>query len=495
MMAVVMMPILLGSRCNQTNQRCGNNQGGTPIGCTAPNVPQCLNNCRPEHTETAANAGAACAIDPCAPNSVWTTSPSPVGVCPPEFFCNNARHPSYPTNLQVGRCVRTAQRGALGCDPEDRSCETGTYCRAFTGFSPGGGLTSCTGLARPQHISAASGFNGMCVLPVREGGSCDANPGELGCLQCEAGTTCQLDNTTGLRVCQRPCTTSADCSCAPGSTTQALGCGTDRLCDVCISNGGQCQLNGYGCCDSQATCAVVDPAAAPGLPAGTRACSRPTNSPCTSNTQCAAGDLCSSGQCRSCGGLLEAPDAIRGCCGDLEVRSGLCRVKCTQTGACTPAGCPAGQSTYTCTDRGSVCPAVNTNSDTSCNNVDNDCSPGGQRDEDFPTNTPCASGVPGTVLDICPGFTSPLGGRRRCVGGVEECRARPGLEVCYRTPTVVGGGGTNCSNLGAVCGSDSQCGGGERCLSDTFGNLRCNINPVCPTTLCWMPGTTGGGCP
>ncbi len=476
----------MGTRCNSTNQACGVGQG--PIVCGMGTVPQCLSFCRPEHIESVA-PGAACVLDPCAPTATWTPGPgmAAIGVCPPEFFCDNNRHPDYPTRLGVGRCVRTVARGARACDPEDQTCETGTYCRAFNGVAPGGGLSACSGLARPKHILASTGFNGMCVLPVREGGACDSNIGQLGCLQCEAGTTCNIDDVTGLRICQRPCDDNSDCSCAPNSTL-GLTCGTDRLCNVCISNGNQCTQNGpFGCCDPLATCAPADPAVAPGV-----VCARPTGSPCTLSTQCAPGDLCVGGTCASCGGLREPPDPLRGCCSpDLEVRGNRCVARCTQTGPCTSPGCNQPNTNYVCTDFGSECPVPNNNTDTLCDGLDFDCN--GVADEDFPTNQPCGA-LPSTLPAICPGWTG-SGGRLSCESGVSICKAREGVDVCWRTPLSNSSGGTDCFGLGDVCGSDSQCRGGEICASVGSGPLRCVINPACPDTLCWAPNTLGGACP
>jgi hypothetical protein len=421
-------------------------------------------------------------------------------LCPDNFSCiADASDPGF------GTCHATDASVFMGCHPiEGPPCPTGTYCRPFD-----------VNLTRPAWIT--TDYDGICMMPVREGGLCDADFGHPGTLVCEPGTHCDHDplGMSSTLRCRRPCEDDDDCPCDLGSNP-AIECHGEEsstpYCTSCSPNGGNCD---YGpdarCCDEPngAICNQVNI-----LGVAQAVCCRPNGASCETLFDCCPNSNCNGeGECEACVPVGEEVGSGQ-CCG-LSAPAGpdgICSRDCTWRGQsmddgdpCEIADSPGCTGTMACLPAGGDCipPSTVSPDDTTCDNVDDDCD--GEPDEEY------AGGSCSEVIAACQnagGFTPSASGEYRCDHGVVVCEYDPGDYCQYDAganlihgapdrclvgnglvPTPCGcGPGEVCGPAGgAICahGVDGCCEWWTPAMGTHFVHC-CRTNPSA-ADLCWNP--------
>lgn len=520
---------MLAARCNPDPPPCSVNRadaGPDPVTCPANQVPACLSHCVP-----AIQAGSVCDRDPCVPNA---------RVCGDNLACVPVRVPNGgppgPNNppFYIDRCVARTGLDLLFCNGD---CATGAYCRD---------IGICGG---PRPGSVPRGYSGQCVLPVREGGQCDANwetRTGSSCLVCEPGMECAPDPRypTGThRTCLRRCSSSGDCSCDVSTDPSRLDTCDYRFafrasdqhfystCTACSELGESCvatdaNTSGWGCCDPRSTC-----------DAAARVCciepGNPVTQGCASSAECCArgtvGGICApDGVCHACGRAGEAPDPLvtPHCCSGVSPLPGetTCPTTCELPDHTTVAqgqGCQVPQATlpgipatgvqcagsYTCSlQRGGLCAPTRTSVVEICNGIDDNCD--GQIDEGLDTHAQCMGPVLGSGEFA--GCSSIIGmGTQRCAPRTSGAPPSSWCDVHTGFCAIDAAGvehdgsvgtGSTCFTHASGCqveggnsgplSTNSLCDYSEVCCSgdspSTTCQTRTDIRPG--VTTCWAPG-------
>jgi hypothetical protein len=478
-LAFILAPLLSAATCSPTPRPC--REGAGPLECEPPLLPVCLDRC----VEPAA-LGEPCSDDPCS-----TDAPP----CGDSFIC--ASEPG--SSMRI--CTELQHFEGLFCRTSDQSarpCPTGLVCQGFEDAV----VAACSGIPRSSIVPAD--IDGQCVMPVREGGQCDATWGTPGCRVCESGTECLGDpRAPATRRCFRPCDSSDDCpcrsedpevldSCVAGPERSSLG----NICTGCVANGELCSE--WGCCDDLDVCPGSSP---------TRRCCRPFGRACGPGAGCCPGATCATdGMCRRCGRAGARHDPILGCCAGTHDRGdGLCVVDCTEGTPCTPTRCPTLNGRTVCTDTTATCEPVGLMSE-QCNGKDDDCN---GRIDDRLASRPCYDGKVERCQQTFEGVIT-------CQAGREVCEARSWCRYEYLTRTFTHGSGAS----GSAChwgrwecdtdsdprgiGGDAACPPGTACVSFACrgDRLLCQIHNVtapcpfgedawtalpCRGVLCWAP--------
>ena len=341
----LLTPALLGTQCNPTPPSCDT------TACPAGEVRVCLDRC-----VTPAAEGEPCSDDPCD----TTAQVCAFGLSCAGGFGTGGRHcvaldPPFET-LFCRTDVQLFQ-----------PCQTGLTCRGYEDAAN----AACVGFQRPGFLPPE--FDGQCVLPRREGSTCDASWGEPGCAVCEPGTECLADpRDPGKRTCFRPCADASRCACPSEDPAVLDTCQTmvlepssqQGICTGCATIGQECsaEASSWGCCDRRNGCVGG-------------VCCRDVGSPCGRTEECCGEGQCiASGiasACHVCGPAGAPPDLFLGCCPGLEVRNGVCSVPCVEGARCSPLGCPRQMGTTTCTTTGPICVAERLPEE--CNGMDDDC--------------------------------------------------------------------------------------------------------------------------
>ena len=389
-------------------------------------------------------------------------------MCPENFSCV----PNATGALGQGTCRRTATvtLGLCNTGPATGlggdTCPTGTYCRAFN---------ASAGFPRPSGTRYSGPQNGMCVPPVREGGVCDSDFGNVGSgvgRQCEAGTVCDaLLGAAGARRCQRPCRNGiTDCPCdTPGNTITCMGGGSQPYCSFCFANQTECttQLGAMAqCCDPSATCQTVSIAGA-----SQQQCCVSNGTSCSTNSQCCANSICRpDGKCGACVPAGSSGTTAQ-CCAGLTAVGGICSVACPNPNP--PFGdarprvglpCPVGLActgTIECSPTGAFrCapPPGTPAAEIYCDMMDEDCS--GEADEDLLVS--CTFFPPGCPTQITASWSG-IPGRRPCNMPTAPCRPIRTPRFCSQLNSLVNGPGS-CSTgpLGVAC-TPATCNSREIC--------------------------------
>lgn len=504
---VVLVPFLMAANCSPSPV---SRSGGCPAGgvsCSLSELPACINFCAPRPSPSVAE-GVRCVLDPC--DTAGFAQPSTY-LCPDNFSCI-----ADLTDPGFGTCHATDASVFMGCHPvEGPPCPTGTYCRPFD-----------VNLARPAWIT--SDYDGVCMLPVREGGLCDSDFGHPGILVCEPGTNCDTDplGLSSTLRCRRPCESDDDCPCEVDSNPTAVSAiechgegSSTGFCTTCSPNGGDCD---YGpdarCCDEPngATCNQVNI-----LGVAQAVCCRPSGEACdlgSSIFECCPNSNCNEeGLCEACVPVGEEVGSGE-CCG-LSAPAGpdgICSRPCTWRGytmsdgdPCDLADSPGCTGTMACRPAGGDCvpPSNVAPNDTTCDDVDEDCD--GDRDEDY------AGGSCSERIATCAnpgGFTPGMGGEERCDHGTAICEYGPGDYCQYDAgANLVHGRGDQClvgsglvptpcnTGPGTLCGPGEICGpagstcsaGVDGCCEIYSGGIWTYVN-CCRTNLmaaseCWNP--------
>jgi hypothetical protein len=461
-----------------------------------------------------------------------------LSLCPTGFTCVS----DDPTDPDIG--TGTCQSAPLAlntCNPMDTvngqvACSTGTYCKAFNDATQP--ELRCLDFDRPSWVGPDDG-NGLCVLPVREGGACDSSWGDSGCFTCEPGTVCAPDPTRNNSMrCQRPCLDASGnpdsslCPCNDGLVDTSCR-SEDGLCNVCISSRNACRYRPddpamddycagcptctgcpewlaeapYGCCDKMASCEPVDSAAAPELYQelvdkgdDPRVCCRKDGESCDADEQCCPGAACNAdGKCASCGGVGEPPDPDLGCCpGAPFLRNGVCTQCDPDLVGTECADACEGTEQYECQNGRLFCPPLPNVSDKEdlCDGTDDNCDGVVGNDHVI---TSCDGPAPG---GRCPGET--FTGEKVCAQGQTVCNIQPGRDFCGHDGLNLFATDPDCgSNRGSLCpfGDDSYCGPYEKCDLIDGGTDFCEISPTgqcgrcalldCGQDLYWEPNAGG----
>ncbi len=459
-------PALMGANCSPSRPRrslglactatggitCGMGANGQPM------LPTCINSCV-QQPPVASAEGARCVVDPC---NATGFAQANTFMCPANFGCvANAADPGF------GNCRMSTPDYGAPCDVDGSPpCPTQSYCRVFSA-------------AFPRPMGFASSTQGACVMWQREGNLCNGNWDETVTTddrRCEPGTLClaTLDPVshapTGPRRCQRQCTSDNDCPCSLPSRPVSCnpGGGSINTCTFCMPNGAQCDL-GVGCCDTAAQCTAIQ--GVPGVPAGTLQCCHPNGTSCSSNADCCGNSRCNpaDNKCTACSAAGNAPGGA-GCCPGLVAITHsstssympgqtICSAPCTFGGttytegtSCTPPGGTTGcNHRVVCRSTGFSCePSPQFTTDTSCDNMDQDCDR--MFDDDF-VGASCTNTVPAGTCQS--GFASMLTSTNRCNAGVQSCRPVP---YCRNGPTGVlvssSAGGRACESSYQFCTVD-----------------------------------------
>lgn len=420
--------------------------------------------------------GAPCLIDPC---DIIGADPEAI-LCPNNLSC--VPNPEDPAS-RYGTCEATDTAVLMGCDPDGSPpCPTGTYCRPFTEDFP-----------RTEWVDEEDG-DGMCIPWRREGSRCDEARMEgdptIPSLRCEPGTVCRSPAPELPPRCLRLCPNGVgDCACPGEEEVQCVGTGSSvPVCTTCIPTGSECDDEpGAPKCCAESVGAVCQPVAT-----GVSQCCLERGSDCETDSDCCSNDVCFGGVCSECGGPGEAPTEA-GCCGGLDVRSGVCARDCTWLGElviggdlCTPTGADEScVGTIVCTPAGADCRPSSFGSDTDCDGQDDDCD--GVPDDDFPPNTECYDTPPGCQA----GFTPAIAGRRRCDYPNTPCDytdgvGRPTYCRIDGSGTFTGPGGCFVGDPGIsnYCTAHGDCSPAERCGPESGG----------PSTMCTGAISSDPGC-
>ena len=447
----LLTPALLGTQCNPSPPSCDTNA------CPAGEVRVCLDRC-----VTLAAEGEPCSDDPCDASAQLCA----FGLSCAGGFGTGGRHclpldPPFETLF-----CRTEVQPLL-------PCPTGLTCR---GFADAAKLEyACEGFQRPGFLPPE--FDGQCVLPRREGSTCDASWGEPGCAVCEPGTECLADpRDPSKRTCFRACADPSRCVCPSEDPAVLDTCQTmvpepsslEGICTGCALTSQECSLaaSSWGCCDSRDRCVAGE-------------CCRPSGSACRVQGDCCGAGMCIESTCHACGPAGDPPDPLLGCCAGLELRNGVCSVPCDEGAPCSPPGCPGQVGVTQCTPTGPIC-AVESLPEV-CNGLDDDCD--GSVDEGIAPRA--CSADPG-------GCGRTLAGTQACTAGAwGACRVGDFCRYQYDTPPFVPGvplgfshgAGVNladchwgmrlCDSSVPGGGGPSSCPPGETCVIDCENRAVC----------------------
>src|SRR5258708_4964532 len=128
-------------------------------------------------------------------------------MCPEHYSCVPLIDPGTGMDEpRIGRCVNNGESFGHACDPDDivhSPCATGTFCMP---------TDHCDTPVYGKFAEVDDTQDGVCLLPRREGNTCDGSWGEADkCEVCEPGLECVSGR------CRRSCTTDDDCPCDTAS--------------------------------------------------------------------------------------------------------------------------------------------------------------------------------------------------------------------------------------------------------------------------------------
>jgi hypothetical protein len=519
LLIAALAPIVMAAECSPDAPRCNLDQRGQRV-CPTGQIVACLDRCVPRGAD-----GDACDLDPCRAFaeglSVCGTGllcePDPTGA---HFFC---RGPAT-----GGRSILIP---TLACDPSTTLagsaapvCGSGTFCAPFANQE----TNHCT-LTRPN-TPRLQDAAAMCVIPLREGSSCDVSWDEyllrtendpIPCDVCDPGLQCRPPPwaPNGHGVCQRPCTvTGSECSCASEHQCDSfVSAGAPvHECHLCLPGHGECNLQGEPCCDGRtcidATFFPYDPVShtTPQAPTHQSMCCRSNGAQCASNSDCCEGSTCLNGACEGCQGQIGLPPGNGGCCDPLVARAdlnGVCGAPCPLTGTpCGSGGACGSTVNWTCSLHGDVCDAAAGHEGATC--------PEALVDQHNHT-------LPRRCTDEIGRRGGSIGGTLTCIGGALVCAAAAGRDYCVDATggpcgeagtTLIPGmpepSGLHCATAGDTgrtvehpfCAPNAECHTVEAGCPDACYRLSAFCELCAPTSpsrriTCWLPGeVTGGTC-
>ncbi|MFL5305294.1 MAG: hypothetical protein ACJ8F1_08775 [Polyangia bacterium] len=358
--------------------------------------------------------------------------------------------------------------GAFNDAANGTACTTGAQCTS--GFCVDGFCcnAACSGSCTACSAAKTGGTNGTCANSAA--GTADS--------RCTAVTTCGLTGAcTGSGTCAVASSTTAcrAATCSGGTATAAATCNGAGACPAPVTQ--TCSPLVCGSTACKTTCAAdTDCIAGDFCSTGTCTPKKATGGTCMATNQCSSG-FCVDGFCcnTACTGSCTACSNARtggtnGTCGNIPVgvadtRCGSPAPPCGKTGACTGTGACAFAPTTTacgaasCTN-GIATPATNCNGTGACT---------------APVTSSCAPYLCGSTACANACTTA-----ANCVAGAQ----------CTGGHCVLCAGGTCLAN-GAACTASNQCGSGS-CVDGFCCNVACT--GACTACSNARTGTANGTC-